>query len=94
MPDGGVMEQRLWPESLRDDIDRARFMQGTDDWFESAKAVVQSLPEEKRDHLAALGLAELVTWVHNIDRDSAEPCMGELAARERHPELFPERDEA
>lgn len=88
------MERRIWPESLDNAIQRARFMQGTDDWFESAQAVVRSLPEDERDHLAALGLAELVTWVHKIDRDSAEPCIGEQATRERHPELFPEQDEA
>lgn len=86
------MDHRLWPDSLSDDIERARFMQGTDDWFESAQAVVRSLPEDKRDHLAALGLAELVAWVHKIDRDSDEPCTGEQAARERHPELFPEAE--
>lgn len=88
------MDYRIWPESLTDDIQRARFMEGSEDWFESAQAVVRSLPEAKRDHLAALGLAELVTRVHRIDRDSDAPCMGELAARERHPDRFPETDEA
>lgn len=88
-----MADERLWPDNLTDDIRRARFMQGTEDWFESAQAVVRSLPQEKRDHLAALGLAELVAWVHKIDRDRDEPCMGELAARERHPDLFPETEE-
>jgi hypothetical protein len=48
-----LMEYRIWPDTLSDDIQRARFMQGTEDWFESAQAVVRSLPEDKRDHLVS-----------------------------------------
>jgi hypothetical protein len=55
-------------------------------------ATVRVLSEEKRDRLAALGLAELVACVHKMERDSGEPWHGELAARERHPDLFPDDD--
>lgn len=79
---------KMWTDDLDDCVERARLVDGPWDWFAAAQAGVGSMPATKRDHLAALGLAELVSWSHKIDREATAPCAGEQAARERYPRLF------
>lgn len=85
------MTRPHWPAAIDPVVERARFLPGPEDFWESAEKVVASgLPDDTMQYLATVGLAELVTWVHKIDRDASKPCAGELVARSQHPEVFPD----
>lgn len=74
------MDDREWPAQLDDLVDRARKGPG-DDWWSSAEAVLRTAPEEAMRELAVIGLVELVTQVHKVDRDRHEPCAGDELRR-------------
>ena len=52
-----------------------------DDWWSSAEAAIGSAPEEAMRELAVIGLVELVTQVHKVERDRHEPCAGDELRR-------------
>ncbi len=75
------MAQREWPHELDDLIDRARFGPGEDFWASAERALHGRSPDETTRYLAVLGLTELVTQVHRIDRDSTALCAGDELSR-------------
>ncbi len=82
-----------WPDSIDDVVKRARFSPGDHvDWWESSEKVADGLPDEQLRYLATVGLAELVTQTHRIERDPSESCIGDQLVLARHPELAPNVD--
>jgi hypothetical protein len=81
-------EDEVWSDDLNDTVQRVRFTDGRE-WWDTAGDVVPLLSQEKRDHLARIGLVELVQWAHKIDRDANAPCFGEMAVRQRWPDMLP-----
>lgn len=78
-----------WPESIDDVVRRARFSPGDDHWWATSERIVADLPDDQLRYLATVGLAELVTQEHRIDRDRASLCIGDQLAIARRPELEP-----
>ena len=74
------VDVRDWPEHLDDLIMRARFGNG-EDWWTSAEAVLRTESEKTIRELAVIGLVELVTQVHKIERDVEGPCAGTTLRR-------------
>lgn len=59
-----------------------RFSPGDDDWWESAEAVLSVGQSDRAIHfLAVLGLVELVTQVHRMERDRFAACAGDELAK-------------
>ena len=80
------MAEPRWRESIDDVVERARFSdrRGESDWWESAREVVKGgLSQEDLTFLATVGLAELASQSHRVDRDESEPCMGHRLMLER-----------
>jgi len=77
----GTMAQRAWPHELDGLIDRARFGPGEDFWASAERTLQDRSPDQATRYLAILGLAELVTQVHRVDRDSTALCAGDELAR-------------
>jgi len=78
-----------WPESIDDVVKRVRFSPGDDDWWESSEKVVEGLPDDQLRYLATVGLAELVTQTHRIERDRSDLCIGDQLVIARFPDLEP-----
>lgn len=74
------MATPTWPEHLDDLVKRAR-LGGGDDWWSAAEAVLRTEPEATLRELAVIGLVELVTQVHKVERDRREPCAGTVLRR-------------
>jgi hypothetical protein len=67
-----------WPAWLDDLVRAVRFSQGNDDWWESAGAALRQPQSDKAiQFLAVLGLVELVTQVHRMERDKTALCAGD-----------------
>lgn len=84
------MGESRWHESIDGVVRRARFGPGAnDDFWESAHIVVDGgLPDDELRYLATVGLAELASQEHIVDRDRHEPCMGRRLMMER---FFPDQ---
>lgn len=79
-----------WPEAIDDVVLRARFYPGDEvDWWQASEKIIEDLPDDQLRYLATVGLAELVTQTHRIDRDRQYLCIGDRLVIARHPELEP-----
>ena len=72
----------FWSDEADELAQRARFDQSSPSWRASADRLVRMADQETLYELAAIGLTELVTQIHRLDRDKEATCYGdELAAR-------------
>ncbi|MFV2063475.1 MAG: hypothetical protein ACC726_08165 [Chloroflexota bacterium] len=85
------MGEPHWPEWTDELVEMTRFSDKS--WWDAAHdEIVGGLPSEEMEYLATLGLMELVTWSHRIDREPGYPCAGQRAAHNRYPDVVPEDD--
>ena len=69
-----------WSSKVGELAQQARFDRSSS-WREAADRLVATTDEETVRELAAIGLAEVVSQIHRLDRDKNAPCYGDdLAA--------------
>jgi hypothetical protein len=77
------MTEQKWPEWIDDLVSQVRLGSEATFWETADRLVTEGLPAQSGRYLAVVGLAELASWSHKIDRDGAEPCVGRALAFER-----------
>lgn len=76
------MSQPEWPDWLDDLVRRVRFSPGDADWWDAAEAALAEQQSDRTIHfLAVLGLVELVTQVHRMERTRFASCAGDELAK-------------
>jgi hypothetical protein len=79
------MGELAWPESIDPVVQSARFGPEESFWDGAEAAVARGLPDEALRYLATVGLAELVTQTHRMERNAQALCIGDLLLIARVP---------
>lgn len=61
-------------------------------WRGAEIALARTVPAATVEYLAVVGLAELATQTHRLDRDATVPCIGSVLAAGRYPDAFQPTD--
>lgn len=73
-----------WSDSVGELAQEARFDQSSHSWREAADKLVRAADPDTARELAAIGLTEVVSQIHRLERDPRAPCHGDELAAVRH----------